>query len=67
MSEVTFEKNLIALAGRDNWALGTKLYREGAILDLRKTARSFESRVANDRGGFERVKLSIRRDRVSSA
>jgi superfamily II DNA or RNA helicase len=66
MTEHALEHNLAALAGKDNWQLGQKLYREGAILDLKRVSRSVVVRIAGADGGFHSLKLTVRQQRVTS-
>ena len=53
------------LAGKKNWGRGLKLLAEGAVLDLRRSGRLIESRVANASGTFELVRLSFIKERVA--
>ncbi|MCK5804886.1 MAG: DEAD/DEAH box helicase [Lentisphaeria bacterium] len=66
MSMDTFERNLSLLVGEENLALGRKLCSEGAILDVRKASRGLEVRVANERGTFHTVRISIRQRTVTA-
>lgn len=66
MTEQALERNLAALAGTDNWQLGQRLYREGAILDLKRVSRSVVARIAGAEGGFHTLRLTVRQRRVSS-
>jgi hypothetical protein len=66
MTEHALEHNLALLAGAESWELGQKLYREGAILDLKRVSRSVVVRIAGSDGGFHSLKLTVREQRVSS-
>ncbi len=66
MTELALERNLAAIAGAENWQLGQKLYREGAILDLKRISRSVVARIAGVNGGFHSLKLTVRQRRVTS-
>ncbi|MDX9981741.1 MAG: SNF2-related protein, partial [Lentisphaeria bacterium] len=65
MTEQALERNLAALAGAENWQLGQRLYREGAILDLKRVSRSVVARIAGAEGGFHTLRLTVRQRRVS--
>jgi superfamily II DNA or RNA helicase len=52
------QKNITALAGRDHWLEGQKLFQEGAVLDVKLTGNSIESRVVDGIAKFERVRMT---------
>ena len=66
MTEHALERNLAAIAGAENWLLGQALYREGAILDLKRVSRSVAARIAGTGGGFFSLRLTVRQRRVTS-
>ncbi|MCF7854043.1 MAG: DEAD/DEAH box helicase [Candidatus Pacebacteria bacterium] len=50
------------LAGPSSWQNGRQAFEKGAVLDLRKSGKVFEARVANVHGRFERVTIRAKKN-----
>lgn len=59
-------KNLERLTSREACQRGLDLFTEGAVLDVRRTGRSFEFRVANDRAGFALTRITFGTQQLSA-
>ncbi len=62
----TVENKLSALVSDEVWEKGQALFKEGAVLDIYRSARHMQIRVANEKDHFERVRLSIHKHKISA-
>ncbi|MGI5922725.1 MAG: SNF2-related protein [Lentisphaeria bacterium] len=59
------QKHIAAQTTPAIWESGRALFLQGGVLDAHFTPRNIDVRLANDRGTFERVSLTLRNRRLS--
>ncbi|MEA2012239.1 MAG: DEAD/DEAH box helicase [Verrucomicrobiota bacterium] len=60
------KKKIINMSGQEAYDIGIELYEDEAVLDLRRNSRGFNTRVANDKGRFEEVRIVLKKNYFSS-
>ena len=60
------EAKLEELAGTQGYATGKALYEDGAVLDILRDSRGIDTRVANDAGRFEKVRIALKKNYFSA-
>lgn len=60
------EAKLEELAGAQGFSTGKALYEDGAVLDILRDSRGIDTRVANDAGRFEKVRIALKKNYFSA-
>ncbi len=64
--EKELNEKLLELAGETKYKLGKELYEDGAVLDIIKDSRGLDTRVANEMGRFEKVRITLKKNYFAS-
>ena len=64
--EIELNAKLKELAGDIKYKIGVDLFEDNAVLDILKDSRGIDTRVANDMGRFEKVRITLKKNYFSS-
>ncbi|MGL4854878.1 MAG: SNF2 helicase associated domain-containing protein, partial [Lentisphaeria bacterium] len=64
--EKELNDKLCELAGSSKYKTGKALYDDGAVLDIIRDSRGIDTRVANEMGRFEKVRITLKKNYFSS-
>ncbi len=64
--EKELNEKLKELAGDIKYEKGVALFKDGAVLDILRDSRGIDTRVANDMGRFDKVRITLKKNYFSS-